>query len=74
MRKFLPFLFVALLELTGSRGEGIYLVVASVVDVTPVHNGSYAPPDTRAQIRTSNGLLFVRETPAEVARQLRNAD
>ena len=69
MKKFLALAVLILLEFTGPDGNPVYVVPASVADVSTSREG-YLTAHT--QIRTVNGSLYVRESPAEVAKRLRD--
>jgi hypothetical protein len=69
LKKFFALTVLILLEFTGPDGNPVYVVPASVADVSTSHEGHLA---ARTQIRTVNGSLYVRESPAEVAKRLRD--
>jgi hypothetical protein len=68
LKKFFTLAVLILLEFTGPDGNPVYVVPANVADVSASREGSTA----RTQIRTVNGSLYVRESPAEVAKRLRD--
>jgi hypothetical protein len=70
MKKFLPFLFIALLQFTDMAGRPVYIAPSQVADVSLSYN-SKQPNAT--QIRTSGGMYLVQEDPAAVAKAIRDA-
>lgn len=69
MKKFFALAVLILLEFTGPDGNPVYVVPASVADVSASRESNLT---ARTQIRTVNGSLYVRESPAEVAKRLRD--
>jgi hypothetical protein len=69
LKKFFALAVLILLEFTGPDGNPVYVAPANVSDVSPSGKGYLT---ARTQIRTGNGSLYVRESPAEVAKRLRD--
>ncbi|MGA7386759.1 MAG: hypothetical protein WA322_04780 [Pseudolabrys sp.] len=69
MKKFIALAVMIFLEFTGPDGNPVYVAPANVADVSASGEGYQT---ARTQIRTVNGSLYVRESPAEVVKRLRD--
>jgi hypothetical protein len=58
-----------LLEFTGADGNPVYVAAENVADLSASREGYLT---ARTQIRTVNDSLYVRESPAEVVKRLRD--
>jgi hypothetical protein len=69
LKKFFALAVLVLLEFTGADGNPVYVVPASVANVSASREGCLT---ARTQIRTVNGSLYVPESPAKVVKKLRD--
>jgi len=69
LKKFFALAVLMLLQFTGPDGNPVYVAAANVADVS-ASGGGYLT--ARTQIRTVNGSLYVRESPAKVVKRLRD--
>jgi len=73
--RFAPYLFISLIELTAPGGDPVYMVPSSVLDFSPCKPETMPPcrMGAKTEIRLMAGSRFVRESPQEVARRIRDA-
>jgi hypothetical protein len=69
LKKCFALVVLILLDFTGPDSNPVYVVPASVADVSASREGYLT---VRTRISTVNSSLYVRESPAEVVKRLRD--